>query len=234
MTYEYTDKIYKKYALLVVRAFNSLNRELQGLDFDELNAGKGYKVVSEKVKKTYKKCYDELIDVLILFSLHYFEDSCENVVSRKGDKITYFVGKRDGFRKNKVFDARKFVENYLKSGNQIVKYIFNSEYERKMQRAIESIVTSGNKTEMKKEIDKAMKYWNRQAKQGGDNVSMDSYLDGLEAMGIKYVKWVTREDEKVCKACAAKDGKIYEIDKIIIPLHYNCRCNLIPYIKKSE
>jgi len=68
MTYEYTDKIYKKYALLVVRAFNSLNRELQGLDFDELNAGKGYKVVSEKVKKTYKKCYDELIDVLILLT----------------------------------------------------------------------------------------------------------------------------------------------------------------------
>ena len=231
MTYEYTDKIYKKYALLIVRTFSSLNRELQGLGFDELNANKGYKIVSEKVKKAYKKCYDELIDVLILLSLHYFEDACENVVSRKGDKITYFVGKRDGFRKEKTFDARKFVENYLKKDNRIVKYIFNTEYERKMQRAIESIVMSENKTEMKKEIDKAMKYWNRQAKQGGDNVTSEAYIDGLRSMGIKYVRWVTREDEKVCPACAKKDGKIYEIDKIIIPLHYNCRCDLVPYVK---
>ena len=231
MTYEYTDKIYKKYALLVVRVFSSLNRELQGLDFDELNASKGYKTVSERVKKAYKKCYDELIDILILFALHYFEDSCDNVVSRKGDKIVYFVGKKDGFRKNKTFDARKFVEKYLESNNPITKYIFRAEYERKVQRAIESIVMSANKTEMKAEIDKAMRYWNRQAKQGGDNVSMDSYLDGLDAMGIKYVKWITREDEKVCKACAARDGKIYQIDKIRIPLHYNCRCDLVPYVK---
>lgn len=234
MTYEYTDKLYKKYSLLLVRTFNSLNRELLGLGFDELNAGKGYKIVSEKVKKVYKKCYDELIDILILFALHYFEESCDNVVSRKGDKIVYFVGKRDGFRKQKTFDARKFVEKYLETNNLIVKYIFKNEYERKVSRAVESILTSANKTEMKKQIDIAMRYWNRQAKQAGDNISMDAYLEGFEAAGIKYVKWVTEKDEKVCPTCGARDGKIYRIDKIIIPLHYNCRCNVVQYIKKSE
>ncbi|MBR1904834.1 MAG: minor capsid protein [Clostridiales bacterium] len=234
MRYEYTDKIYKKYALLIVRAFNSLNRELIGLDFDELNAGEGYKAVSEKVNKTYKKCYDELIDILILFSLHYFEDSCENVTSKNGDKIKYFVGKRDGFRKEKTFDARKFVEKYLEKVNPIVKYIFNNEYERKISRAVESILTSSNKAEIKKQVDIAMKYWNRQAKQAGDNISMAAYIEGFNSSGIEYVKWETQEDERVCPTCSKRDGKIYRIDKIIIPLHYNCRCNIVPYIKKTE
>ena len=55
MKYNYTDKLYKRYSLFIVRAFNSLNREFQALAFDELNAGKAYKTVSGKVEKTYKK-----------------------------------------------------------------------------------------------------------------------------------------------------------------------------------
>ena len=231
MNYKYTDKIYKKYALFIVRAFNSLNREFQALNFDELNAGKGYKTVNEKVTKTYKKCYDELIDIMILFALFYFEQSCENVISKKGDTITYFVGKRDGFRKERTFDARKYVEEYVKKDNRVVKYVFNNEYERKIDRAAEAILMSANKSEIKTETDKAMRYWNRQAKQAGDNISMYAYLEGLKTSGVQYVKWVTKDDEKVCAACAAKDGKIFEIDKIFYPLHYNCRCDLIKYIK---
>lgn len=231
MTYDYTDKLYKKYALLIVRAFNSLNRELQALAFDELNAGKAYKAVNERVKKVYKKCYDELIDILILFALHYFEDSCDKIVQKKGNKITYYVGKKDGFRKEKTFDAEKFVEDYVKTDNIIVKYIFDNEYERKLTRAVEAILTSENKAEMKKELDKALRYWNRQAKQAGDNISMEAYIEGFEAAGVEYVKWVTEKDERVCPTCSARDGKIYRIDKIIIPLHYNCRCNIVPYEK---
>lgn len=231
MKYDYTDKLYKKYALFIVRAFNSLNREFQALAFDELNAGKGYKVVSQKVTATYKKCYDELIDILILLSLHYFEDSCENVLSKKGDKIKYFVGKRDGFRKERTFDARDYVEKYLKKDNRIVKYVFDNEYERKLARTIETILMSDGKVDVKKELDKALKYWNRQAKQSGDNISMDSYIEGLTAMGVTKVRWITQRDTKVCAECEEKDGKIFEIDKIIIPLHYNCRCNIVPIVK---
>lgn len=229
MKYDYTDKLYKKYSLFIVRTFNSLNREFQALAFDELNASKGYKTVTQKVTAAYKKCYDELIDILILLALHYFEDSCENVISVKGDKIKYFVGKRDGFRKEKTFNAREFVESYVKKDNRIVKYIFNNEYDRKVARTIETILMSENKADLKKELDKALRYWNRQAKQGGDNVSMESYVEGLKAMGISRVKWITQRDVKVCPECEERDGKIFEIDKIIIPLHYNCRCNIVPY-----
>jgi len=231
MKYDYTDKLYKKYALFIVRVFNSLNRELQALAFDELNASKGYKIVSQKVTVAYKKCYDELIDILILLSLHYFEDSCENVISKKSNKIKYFVGKRDGFRKEKTFDAKDFVEKYLNKDNRIVKYVFNNEYERKIARSIETLLMSDGKSDIKKEIDKALRYWNLQAKQSGDNISMESYVEGLKAMGVTRVIWETQRDIKVCAECEEKDGKIFEIDKIIIPLHYNCRCNLRPYVK---
>ena len=226
MNYEYTDKLYKKYALFIVRAFNSLNREFQALNFDELNVGNGYKTVTAKVTKTYKRCYDELIDILILLALHYFEESCDTVIEKKGEKLTYYVGKKDGFRKNRVFDARKFVEEYISKPNRVVKYSFDKEYERKLSRTVDTIISSGNKSEMKKEIDIAMRYWNRQAKQSGDNVSMEAFLDGLMAMGITRVRWITERDEKVCVACASRDGKIFDIDRIFIPLHYNCRCDL--------
>ena len=76
-----------------------------------------------------------------------------------------------------------------------------------------------------------MRYWNLQAKQSGDNISMESYVEGLKAMGVTRVVWETQRDIKVCAECEEKDGKIFEIDKIIIPLHYNCRCNLRPYVK---
>lgn len=228
MDFKHTDKLYKSYSLLIVRAFNSLNRELQALDFDELNAGKGYKTVKEKVSKTYKKVYDDLIDMLILLALFYFDKSCDTVISKKGEQIKYYVGKKDGFRKEKTFDARKYVIWYLDEDNYVTKYVFNNEYERKLERAVEGILMSRNKSEIKKELDKALRYWNIQAKQSGDNISIDAYKEGFKAAGVKYVKWVSQKDAKVCAGCDERDGKVYEIDKILIPLHYNCRCYFIP------
>lgn len=226
MKFEYTDKLYKHYSLLIVRAFNSLNRELQALTFDELN--KGYKTVKEKTTKTYKKVYDELVEMLVLLALHYFEESCDTIISKKGEKIKYYVGKKDGFRKEKTFDARFYVGWYLEEDNYTTKYVFNNEYERKLARTIESIVMSGNKSDIKKEIDKALRYWNIQAKQSGDNISIDAYKEGFKAAGVKKVKWVTQDDAKVCIGCEENDGKVFDIDKIRIPLHYNCRCYFVP------
>lgn len=230
MKYNYTDNLYKKYSLFIVRAFNSLNREFQAMAFDETNT-LGYKAVKSKVSKTYKKVYDELIDILILLALYNFEDSCDKVIEVKGNKVKYYVGKKDGFRKEKTFDAKEFVEKYILKDNKVVKYVFKNEYERKSARTIETLMMTGNKSEIKTEIDKALRYWNRQAKQAGDNISAESYIEGIRASGFQYVKWITQKDKKVCAECAERDGKIFEIDKIFVPLHYNCRCNLVPYDK---
>ena len=226
MIYDYTDKLYRQYARKMVRVFNSLNRELQALPFDELNARSGYKEVSGRVKKAYKTLYDELIDILILMALAAFITDLPTVTKYGKTTVKYYIGKKDGFRKEKTFDAEEFVADYLATDNYVTLYIFNNEYERKLQRAIEEILASTNKSEVKKAIDKAMKYWNRQAKQAGDNITDEAYIEGLKAAGVKRVRWITMEDERVCPKCGAKDGKIFDIDKIYQPLHYNCRCTL--------
>lgn len=222
--FKYTDKLYKEYARRMVRAYNSLNRELQALPFDELNASKGYKAVSDRVKKTYKKLYDDLFDILILIALEAFERYCTTEIERKGNKIKYYVGKEDGFRKTKTFNAEEYVTWYLSAVNHVTQYIFVNEYERKLARTIEELISSSNKSDINKNINKAMKYWNRQAKQAGDNITMEAALLGAKSAGVKKVIWVTQEDERVCPKCSEKDGKIFDIDKILMPLHYNCRC----------
>lgn len=228
MIYDYTDKLYKRYALFIVRAFNSLNRDLQGLAFDELNTAKAYKTVNEKVKKVYKKVYDELIEMLILIVLHSFEESCDKILDKKGSVITYYTGKKDGFRKEHTFDAALFVALFLDESDYVTKYVFNNEYERKIARTVEALLTSTNKADINKELKKALRYWNIQAKQAGDDLTMDGYIEGFMAAGVKKVRWVTQEDPKVCADCEERDGKIYDIDKIKIPLHYNCRCYFVP------
>lgn len=223
--FKYTDKLYKQYALKMVRAFSSLNRELQALKFDELNTSKAYKAVSDRAKKAYKKAYDDLIDILILICLEAFESHCETFISRKGNKIKYYVGQKDGFRKEKTFDAEKYVTWYLGTPNYVTQYIFVNEFDRKLARCIEEIISaSGNKAEINKNIEKAMRYWNRQAKQAGDNITVESAIEGARSAGVKKLMWVTQEDERVCPKCVANDGKIFDIDKIKMPLHYNCRC----------
>lgn len=222
--FKYTDKLYKQYALKMVRAFSSLNRELQALPFDELNASKGYKAVSERVKRTYQRLYDDLVEVLILIALWSFENNCETVIEKKGNKIKYYVGQKDGFRKTKAFDAEKYVTWYLSSVNYVTQYIFVNEFDRKLARTIEEIISSPKKSDINKIIEKALKYWNRQAKQAGDNITIESALEGAKSAGITKVIWVTQDDERVCPKCNEKDGKIFDIDKIMLPLHYNCRC----------
>lgn len=222
--FKYTDKLYKQYALKMVRAFSSLNRELQALPFDELNASKGYKAVSERVKRTYQRLYDDLVEVLILIALWAFENNCETVIEKKGNKIKYYVGQKDGFRKTKTFDAEKYVTWYLSSVNYVTQYIFVNEFDRKLARTIEEIISSPKKSDINKNIEKALKYWNRQAKQAGDNITIESALEGAKSAGITKVVWVTQDDERVCPKCNEKDGKIFDIDKIMLPLHYNCRC----------
>jgi len=53
-----------------------------------------------------------------------------------------------------------------------------------------------------------------------------------------YVKaeWSTAGDNRVCERCAKLQGKIFTLDEIepMIPLHPQCRCMALPYIKEVQ
>ncbi|KMT21585.1 minor capsid protein [Clostridium cylindrosporum] len=52
-----------------------------------------------------------------------------------------------------------------------------------------------------------------------------------EDAGIEKVQVWAAKDERTCKVCGKKHGKIYFVDKSpILPLHSNCRCTYIPIV----
>lgn len=62
----------------------------------------------------------------------------------------------------------------------------------------------------------------------------EGQLDSLEDLGADevsaMVEWSTADDEKVCPACEALEGKVFKITEArgLIPRHPNCRCAWIP------
>ncbi len=44
----------------------------------------------------------------------------------------------------------------------------------------------------------------------------------------EYVILKTVQDDRVCPFCAARDGNVYRVGEISVPLHPSCRCSLVP------
>jgi SPP1 gp7 family putative phage head morphogenesis protein len=57
---------------------------------------------------------------------------------------------------------------------------------------------------------------------------LPQYTIGAHDEALSYVRWVTLRDEKVCKICGPRDGRIYSLSDVtdIWPAHPNCRCRL--------
>ena len=51
-------------------------------------------------------------------------------------------------------------------------------------------------------------------------------MDSYRKSGIKYVQYITAEDDRVRPEHAARNGKVYPIDKAPLLGEYNCRCIL--------
>lgn len=134
-----------------------------------------------------------------------------------------------------------WVSAFLEKSNPVTGFIFDNEVERKKQRLIEALASSPNPI---REIDNAKRYWTAQSTQYADDITDAAMLEGYKDVpllpeasedsssgrpaGIKYVRWVTEEDGKVCPVCAARHGRIYPIDEVPPKPHYHCRCWVEP------
>ena len=97
---------------------------------------------------------------------------------------------------------RDWVLDMLEEYDPVTMYLFTPEAERKRDRTAEAILSTPNK----------------------DEATLQAFRDN----GVKKVRWVTAEDEKVCDVCQKRDGKIYPIDKLPPKPHYRCRCTYEP------
>lgn len=128
----------------------------------------------------------------------------------------------------------KFVElithawllGWLNQYDPVTKYVYNHEVERKCSRFAESVIASTNKA---KEIDTALRYWSNMVSQYAIEITDKATEQAYRDNGVEQVMWVTVKDERRCKECRERDGKIYDIDKIPPKPHIGCRCYKIPY-----
>jgi SPP1 gp7 family putative phage head morphogenesis protein len=126
-----------------------------------------------------------------------------------------------------LFDA--WLMGWLNEPDPVTHYKYFDEADRKRSRLFEAIESCRTSAERKKQIEIATQYFAKQFEQTADDVVNALLLQTLKDNEVKYVRWVTMHDAKVCADCASKDGKIYPINSPLLrPVHYNCRCWWIP------
>ena len=131
------------------------------------------------------------------------------------------------------FPADLWLSGFLQLFDPVTHYKWYDEADRKRSRAYEAIMSCQTAAERKKQIAIATKYWARQFEQTADDVVVAVVKKAYEDNGIKYVKWVTKKDKRVCPDCHKRNGKIYPITSPDLhPLHYNCRCWWMPIFKR--
>lgn len=118
----------------------------------------------------------------------------------------------------------EFVDGILDEVDFVTLYRFNTETERKAVRLAEAMEADVNRDA---EIDKALRYWSRQLGQYAINMTDYAVVQAFQDAGVKWIRWITMEDEKVCRECKPRHWKIYRIDEIPAK-HWGCRCRVIP------
>lgn len=203
-----------QYADAAIRDMNRRNLKsfarLKQLKFDELNILNAVESVYDKAVRVAKKKY-------LLIARMAFVDAM--IAAGKSEKEA-----------EKAADesiTEDYIIEMLDEYDPVTLYQFEPEIERKKQRLVEALIASHKKTE---EISKALRYLTLQLSQYADKSELEAALDGYREAGVKRVRWITQEDEKVCKTCSPRDGKVYDIDKVPPRPHYRCRCELLPVI----
>ena len=172
------------------------------LAFDEIN---GLTAVNE--------CYSDVVEISV---------ECLKEVAKRTRR---WLNGDDDF----LFEM--WLMDWLSEPDPVTHYKYFDEADRKRSRLFEALESCRTSSERKKQIDLSMKYFVKQFEQTADDVVAAIIMQTYKDNGVKYVKWVTMHDTKVCADCAARDGKIYPITAVLQPLHWNCRCFWIPVYK---
>lgn len=193
-----------EYADKVISYLNSRFIEMFGKlkalsSFDELN-------ILQSVKELYREA--DALTRKMLYQIAVF--AYENA---EGEDVS-------------VITEQWLLEVVLEAYDSTTKYSYVNEVERKCSRLLESMVASENKVA---EVDSALRYWSAMTTQYAiittDAATKRAYIDS----SVSDVMWVSVKDDKRCKVCKSRDGKVYPIEDVPPKPHIGCRCYLIPY-----
>lgn len=118
----------------------------------------------------------------------------------------------------------------LNDYDPITKYVFMHEVERKRARLVESMIATKNP----KEIDTALRYWSAMVTQYAIEVTDAAVKQAYIDDGIELVVWVTILDDRRCKECEKREGKVYDIKDVPPKPHIGCRCYIVPWFEEEQ
>lgn len=160
--------------------------------------------VIRKLKELYRLRYEELIEYLIFIGFFGKDETEQN-----DDEI-----------KEK---ADSYVEELLEEPNHLTHYIYDTEFLRKRDKAVEAVNSVTGKGNKKEELSKHKRYISAQIIFYIDIVSQRAEWQAYKDSGVKKVQRHEMDDEKTCQECFDADGKIYDIDHIPPIPHLHCR-----------
>lgn len=114
-----------------------------------------------------------------------------------------------------------WLESFLLEYDEVSKYVYANEFERKRDRLAEALVASTKKNE---EIDAALRYLSFMLTAYAVRVTDQVVLMAYRDMGIDAVRWKAEKDNKTCTICKHRNGHIYDIEQVPPKPHLNCRC----------
>jgi SPP1 gp7 family putative phage head morphogenesis protein len=209
--------------LLIAVLVTELRKEVNYLDvlaFDELSAPRitvlTKKMVS-RLLKSNKKAY-------VKIAKEASEEASEDIKELTGIAV----------KPLKTDEA--FIATILAAYNPTTGYVYENEADRKRARLAEALIAAviaGLRLNYRKELKKFANLWHTQTKQYAISVVDNTRIETFRKNGIRRVRWETQKDERVCAECGARDGKIFDIDKLP-EKHYGCRCWLMPVLEKTK
>jgi SPP1 gp7 family putative phage head morphogenesis protein len=209
--YETADRLI---ALLDKKLRRYINR-LDVTGFSELNA------------LTIQRETTELIKKLLADNSEAFKKIAEDAIAEAAADIENETGKKAVLLKA----DDKYVDEILNQYNEITGYLYYPEADRKRARLSEVLIVAAMLADRERYHNNLRKFaslWHTQTVQYEITVTDESRTDMFKKNGIRKVRWNAEHDEKTCKECRERDGKIYPIDKVPSKPHYNCRCWLTP------
>lgn len=209
--YELTD-------LLITALTSELRREINRFEvtgFDELNAPRVTRLTKEMVArllKSNKRAY-------LRIAKRATEEAAEEV---NGVPIPI---------------SDKYVDSMLAEYNPITGYLYFAEADRKRARLAEALIAAiliGSRVDYRTQLKKFAVLWKTQTQQYAIDTVDKTRIRTLKKNGIKFVRWETEKDDRVCEECKKRNGKIYPINAIPSKPHYGCRCWIVPVTKDSN
>lgn len=146
------------------------------------------------------------------------------------------VKKETGVAVKPLRTDEKYVDSVLAEYNPVTGYLYEAEADRKRARLAEALIAAvifGMRAEYHKELRKFADLWHTQTLQYGETMVDQTRLDTFKKNGIKRVRWVSENDERVCKTCKERNGNIYKIEELPEKPHYRCRCWIEPVKEKD-